>query len=189
MRKIFFSFLSLLFWVSYPTYANETYILDPSHTYVEWKVKHFGYSTISGKWLAEGKVNVDPAQSKINTISVVIQMNKLVTGIPKLDTHLSNSDFFDVEKYPEATFESLTTEVKGKRAMIKGKLTLHGITKPITLQAKINKIDVHPMTHKKTIGFSADTQLQRSAFDVGKYAPSVSDDVTIHIEGEASLES
>jgi polyisoprenoid-binding protein YceI len=167
--------------------APETYKFDPTHTSVLWHVNHMGFSNISGKWMAEGTLELDEATPKNSKVNVTIRMADLLTGVPKLDEHLKNKDFFDVEKFPTATFVSNKVEVLGKRAKVYGTLTMHGISKPVVLKVKFNKMDINPINKKKGVGFSATTEIKRSAFGVGKYTPGVSDDVKIEIEAEAYL--
>jgi polyisoprenoid-binding protein YceI len=168
--------------------AEENYTLDPTHSYVEWHISHFGFSNPSGKWLVQGTLTLDeknPQQSKIN---VTINIGDLVTGIPKLDEHLKTADFFDASKYPTATFVSQKVMKTGKdTAKVMGILTLHGVSKPLTLDVTLNKIAESPITHKKTAGFTASATIKRSEFGIDKYVPNISDEVKIHIEAEAYL--
>jgi len=165
----------------------ETYTFDPTHTYVLWHVNHLGFSNLSGKWMAQGTLDFDEAKPQDSKVNITINLADLTTGIPKLDEHLKDKDFFDVTKFPTATFTSNKVTMAGKNAArVQGNLTVHGVTKPITLNVKLNKMGIHPMTQKKAIGFTANTTLQRSAFGVDAYVPKVGDDVDIEIEAEAS---
>src|SRR5436190_21922777 len=120
--------------------AAETYILDPSHTYILWHANHLGFSNLSGKWLANGTLELDkdhPDKSKVN---VTINVADLITAIPELDKHLKGTLFFDVSQYPVATFVSnKITVMHNNTAKINGMLTVHGVSKPITLEVKLNK--------------------------------------------------
>ena len=168
--------------------ATETFVLDPGHTYVLWHINHFGFSNPSGKWMAEGTLVTDekkPADSKLH---VTIQVDKVDTGIPKLDEHLKGQDFFDTKKYPTATFVSDKVTVTGKdTAIVKGMLTLRGVTKPVTLKVKLNKIGVSPITNKKTAGFTAIAKLKRSDYGITAYLPGLGDEVKLEIEAEAAV--
>lgn len=182
-----FVFLNFLLLSSLSFGAVENYQFDPNHTFVLWHVNHFNFSNLTGKWLAEGNLMLDDKNPAKSTVKVTIKMAELSTGIPKLDEHLKGADFFDVEKYPTATFESTKVVVSGKTAKVTGTLTLHGVSKPITLDMKLNQMAVHPISEKKAVGFSGKAHLKRSEFDVGAYTPHVSDDVNLEIEAEASL--
>ena len=168
--------------------ATETYTLDPTHSYVMWHINHFGFSSPSGKWLAEGTLVLDESAPKNSKVNVTIPVTNMVTGIPKLDEHLQDSDFFDTAHYPNATFVSDKVNVTGKTtAKVQGILTVHGVSKPVTLDVKLNKMGESPITHKKTVGFTATTTIKRSDFGISKYLPGLGDEVKINIETEAAL--
>lgn len=187
MKRILFIFT--LFFLSFGLSAHaaeETYTLDPTHSYVLWRISHFGFSHPAGKWNAEGTLILDEKKPTNSKVNVTINLDDLVTGVPKLDEHLKDKDFFDVGKYPKATFVSNKVNVTGKdKAKVTGILTLHGISKPVTLNVTLNKVAESPITHKKTAGFTATTTLKRSDFGIDKYLPGLGDDVKIDIEAEA----
>jgi polyisoprenoid-binding protein YceI len=190
MKKVFHSlvvFIAGFFLFALPAQANtEDYTLDSTHAYVLWHVSHFGFSDLSGKWLASGHIELDEKAPQNSKVNVSIALADLVTGIPKLDKHLKSADFFNVAAFSTATFVSDKVEMlTPNTAKIYGVLSLHNISKPIVLEAKLNKFGIHPMTHKKTAGFTATTQLKRSDFGVGLYAPNVGDEVKIEIQLEA----
>lgn len=107
--------------------------------------------------------------------------------MPALDEHLQKADFFDAAKFPLATFKS-TRVSKGATAQqlkVVGNLTLHGVTKPVTLQVTINKVGTHPMRKAQAAGFDATTTIKRSEFGISQYVPMVGDDIHIRITVEA----
>ncbi len=184
-KIILTSILSLIFIL--PAQAADTYTLDPGHTYVLWHISHFGFSKPSGKWFAEGTILYDQTKPQDSKINVTINTANMVTGIPKLDEHLKDKDFFDVTQFPTATFVSDQMKMTGKStAKVSGTLTVHGVSKPVTLDVTINKIGVSPITQKPTIGFTGKTTLKRSDFGISAYLPGLSDEVQIEIEGEAN---
>ncbi|MFZ2315914.1 MAG: YceI family protein [Gammaproteobacteria bacterium] len=166
--------------------APETFTLDPEHTYVLWNIKHLGFSTQAGKWYAKGTLVLDkehPADSKVN---VTIDLIKMITGLPELDKHLKGKQFFDVAKFPKAIFVSDKVNVTGKdTAKVEGTLTLHGISKPVTLDVKLNQEGPNPITTKMTAGFSATATIKRSDFGMTTLIPALGDDVELDIEAEA----
>lgn len=168
-------------------FALDTYTLDESHSYVGWQVSHFGFSSPSGKWMASGILELDkdkPAASKVN---VTINVADMITGLPKLDDHLKSDQFFNVAKYPTATFVSNKVIITGKEtAKVDGLLTLHGVTKPVTLKVKLNKAAISPINNKMTAGFSATATLKRSDFGIDAYLPGLGDEVALTIEVEAN---
>jgi len=186
MKRILLGWvISLLFVGSAP--AAETYQLDPGHTYVLWHISHFGFSNPSGKWYAKGTLILDETKPQDSKLDVTINTADIDTGIPKLDEHLKNKDFFDVARYPTATFVSHKIQMTGKEtAKVFGTLSLHGVSKPVVLDVKLNKIGMSPIKNKKTARFSATTQLKRSDFDINAYLPGLGDEVKINIEAEAN---
>lgn len=166
--------------------AAETFTLDPQHTYVLWHIKHLGFSNQAGKWYASGTLILDkdkPSNSKVNA---TIQVADIITGIPELDKHLKGKLFFDVTQFPTATFVSDSIDVTGAdEAKVHGMLTLHGISKPVTLDVKLNQTGVNPITDKMTAGFSATTTIKRSDFGINTLLPALSDEVKLEIEAEA----
>ncbi|EKD54470.1 MAG: hypothetical protein ACD_60C00079G0023 [uncultured bacterium] len=167
--------------------AETTYTFDPGHTYVLWHVSHFGFSSPSGKWLANGTLILDETKPQNSKVDVTIQMDSLSTGIEKLDKHLKSKDFFDASQFPTATFVSNKVSVTGKKtAKVYGTLTVHGVSKPVVLDVTLNKMGVGPISNKKTVGFTAKTELKRSDFGVKAYLPGLSDLVKINIEAEAN---
>lgn len=169
-----------------PTYAADTYTLDPMHSYALFHINHFGFSNPSGKWLANGTLILDETKPQDSKIDVTINVADVITGIPKLDEHLRKAEFFDVDKFPKATFVSDKITMTGKdSAKVHGMLTIRGVSKPITLMVKMNKLGVNPITQKKTVGFTASTTLKRSDYEVSAYLPALGDEVKINIEAEA----
>jgi len=170
--------------------AVENYTLDPSHTNIVWFANHFGFSNPSGKFATvEGKLALDEAKPANSKVNVTVSLASVLTGVPKLDDHLRSDAFFDVAKFPTATFASDKVDVVGKTAKVHGNLTLHGVTKPVTLDVALNKIGDSPITKKKTAGFSATTVIKRSDFGINYALPGVADDVKLTIESEATLVS
>lgn len=171
-----------------PALAADSYTLDASHTAITWHINHFGFSNPSGKFMnVEGAVVLDeknPADSKVN---VTIPVGKVETGVAKLDEHIKGKDFFDVEKFPTATFVSEKVDVTGNdAAKVQGILTLHGVAKPVTLEVKLNKLGEN-FFKKKTAGFTASTTIKRSDFGITNYLPGLGDEVRIDIESEANI--
>jgi polyisoprenoid-binding protein YceI len=189
MKKIFLALLSSAFF-TLSAQAAQTYTFEPTHTFAQWQVTHLGFSHITGKWLAQGTLELDEAAPQNSKVNITIDMSGLSTGIPKLDEHLKSKDFFDVSTFPTATFVSDKVTVTGKdTADVHGNLTIHGITKPATLKMKLNKKGEHPMLKKQAVGFSGSTMLKRTDFGVGAHVPDVSDEVKMQLEAEAFVKS
>ncbi len=170
--------------------AAENYVLDPTHTNIVWHANHFGFSTPSGKFAkVEGTLSLDENKPENSAVKVTISTASISTGFDKFDEHLKSKDFFNIEKFPNATFESEKVEVLDKNnAKVSGKLTILGVSKPVTLDVRLNQIGNHPFSKKKTAGFSATTAIKRSDFGMTYGIPGVSDEVKISIETEASVQ-
>ncbi len=180
---------ALLLSFSAPALAADSYNLDPAHSNILWHASHFGFSSPSGHFgIKTGKIMLDEAKPENSSVEVTIDTTSLVTGVEKFDKHLKSADFLDSEKFPTATFKSTKVAMTGKdTADVQGDFTLHGVTKPVVLKVKLNKIGEHPMTQKKAAGFTASTVIKRSEFGIDKYVPKVSDEVRIDIEAEAGV--
>lgn len=188
MKKIALTIATLGLLVSSAHATN--YKFDPSHTTVNWSANHFGFSNPTGKFTEfEGGLNLDEKNPNKSSLDVIIKIDSLNTGLPKFDKHLKSADFFNVEKFPTAKFVSKSVVLKGKKeAKVNGELTLLGITKPITLNVTLNKLDPNPFTKKQTAGFSATATIKRSEFGMNYGLPGISDNVRLTIEAEASPE-
>ena len=175
-----------------PALAAETYVFDKAHTNIQFSWDHFGFSTTSAEFEEfSGKLQFDPEDRANSSIEVTIDLDSVDSGFDTFNGHLTEkSEWFNTDEYPEATFTSTDIEALGEdRLRVTGDLTLKGVTKEVTLETTINKIGEHPVTNAKTIGFDATTTVSRSAFDMGNYAPSVGDEVTIRISSEMQRES
>ncbi|MDC7684809.1 YceI family protein [Asticcacaulis sp. BYS171W] len=167
--------------------APETYALEATHTEVVFSWTHFGFSKPTGKFMnAVGTLVLDEAAPATSKVEVTFAIDGINTGVAALDTHLKGKDFFDAATYPTATFKSTKVEVTGKdTAKVTGDLTIHGVTKPVTLDVKLNKVGEN-MRKVKTAGFSATGAIKRSDFGIGAYVPAVGDDITLQITAEAN---
>jgi polyisoprenoid-binding protein YceI len=169
--------------------APVTYQLDPGHTMVLFSWNHFGYSNPTADLgLGEGTLVFDEQHPAQSSVQVTLPLDRLDTHVPALDEHLKKPDFFDAAKYPTVTFKSTAVQpLGGNKFKVTGNLTVHGVTRPVVLDATLNKVGPHPMTKAQSIGFDATASLKRSDFGVGAYVPAVSDDITIRITTEGSV--
>jgi polyisoprenoid-binding protein YceI len=148
--------------------APVTYILDPSHTYPSFEADHMGgLSVWRGKFDASsGKVVYDK-DAKSGSIDVTVDMSSVDFGMPKLNEHAKSEEIFDVAKFPKATFSGKFTKFNGASpAEAQGTLTMHGVTKPVTLTINSFLCKPSPMTHKEVCGADASTTFNRSDFGV-----------------------
>jgi len=168
--------------------APEKYMLDPSHSQVLFSYSHIGYSTTFGLFSGfEGEIMFDEADPANSSVSVSMPVMSLYTGWEKRFEHLMSDDFFGASEGDMITFTSTGIEVTGdETAKITGDLTMNGVTKPVVLDAELNKANAHPMKDGQPwAGFDATTTLLRSDFGLDKFAPAVSDEVEVTISIEA----
>lgn len=167
---------------------KSNYTIESNHTYVEYQISHFDTSVQSGKWFATGNLHFDENKIQDSSVNINIQIGNIVSGIPELDKHLTGSGFFDVAKYPTATFVSKkVSKLKKDQFKVDGDLTLHGITKPVTLSVTKNKVGVNPMTKLQTAGFSATTTIKRSDFGLVAYPQALGNEIKLNIQVEAYI--
>lgn len=167
--------------------APVTYTLDPGHTMVLFSWNHFGFSNPTANLgQVQGTLVYDEKDPSKATVEATLPLSGLDSFVPKLDEHLKSADFLDAAKYPTVTFKSTKVVPAGKgKLKVTGDLTVHGVTKPVTLDVSLNKIGPHPMMKVQTVGFDATATIKRSDFGVGAYVPNVSDDIKIRITTEA----
>lgn len=159
-----------------------TYKVDPAHTQVVWSVDHLGFSTLYGMFgEMTGTLVLDPARPAAARLEVQIPLSGLTVTSEGFGRHLRTPDMFDAAKFPTARFVSTSVRPQGTRAVITGDLTLHGVTKPVTLQAALTGAGANPRGGAQTVGFSATTTLKRSDFGLGYGAPAVSDEAKLQI--------
>ena len=168
----------------------ERYDIDAAHSGVVFGWNHFGFSNPTARFdKIEGSVLLDKADLTKSSISVTLPVEGLDTRVAKLDEELKSPDFLDATKYPTITFRSTRVEQTGENSLkITGDLTVHGVTKPVTLDAKVNKIgifEIPGVIKAQTAGFDATTVIKRSDFGVGKYVPAVSDEIPVRITIDA----
>lgn len=168
-----------------------TYAVDPGHTMVTFSWSHFGFSTPSAAFKdITGTIVGNHDHPEQSTVSVSFPLASLDTFVPALNDHLIKSgDWFKAKQHPTVTFKSTgITDVNRDAGTFKlqGELSLNGVTKPVVLDARANKVGEHPfLGNAPAAGFNATTTLKRSDFGVGNYAPAVSDELDVKITVEA----
>jgi polyisoprenoid-binding protein YceI len=169
--------------------APVTYNLDPNHTFPSFEADHFGgLSVWRGKFDAtSGKVVYDK-DAKSGTIDVTVDMNSIDFGMPKLNEHAKSAEIFDTAKYPTATYSGKFTKFNGATPTeAHGTLTMHGVTKPVTLIIDSFLCKPNPMSKKEVCGADAKATFNRADFGVNfgdKYG--FKQEVTLQIQVEGS---
>lgn len=160
-----------------------TFRTDPNHTLVTFDVNHFGFTEFYGVFPnATGTLVLDPKSPKRARVDIAVPMDRVSTTNAKLDDELRSADWFDASRFPTARFVSTRIVPTGPRsARIEGSFTLHGISRPMVLNAEFGGAGVNPLSKAYTVGFKATGHLRRSDFGVAKYVPLVGDDVALTI--------
>ena len=168
-------------------FAADKYVLDASHSQVIFSYNHLGFSTTYGMFSGfEGEIMFDAENAAASSVNVSMPVMSMFTGWEKREGHFMSDDFFGAKEGDMVTFTSTAIEVTGEdTAKITGDLSMNDVTKSVVLDAKLNKVDEHPMAKKPWAGFDATTTLVRSDFGLGAFAPFVSDEVEVKISIEA----
>ena len=169
--------------------APETYNIDPAHTFPRFEYNHFGYSNQQHRFdRTSGKIILDRA-AKTGSVDVTIDAKSVNTGYALFNGHIQGEDYFNTDKFPAITFKSTAVKFDGdKPVAVDGNLTIKGVTKPVTLTVTNFHSMPHPMLKKDAIGANASAKVKRSEFNMGKFAPAVSDEITLTIAVEAIKE-
>ena len=159
------------------------YKIEPNHTRVLFAVSHFGFTTYYGEFVgASGSLDLDPKDIGKSRLDVSVPVSGISTPSEKLTGELKDPDWFDAAKFPTISFKSTAIAATGAdTADVTGDLTMHGVTKQVTLKAKFNAAGVSPVDKAYTTGFEVSGHVKRTDFGVSKYAPYVGDDVRLII--------
>lgn len=171
-----------------PAFASSaSYVLDASHSQIVFSYDHLGYSTSYGMFSGfDGTIKFDQEDPAASSVNVSFPVRSMFTGWEARFGHFMSDDFFGAGEDEMVSFSSTSIEVTGENtALITGDLTLNGVTKPVVLDATLNQVGDHPMEGKPWAGFDATTTLIRSDYDLGNFAPFVSDEVEVVISIEA----
>ena len=142
MKKILVSlFILIAVAITLPRALHaEEYVIDTkkAHAFIQFKISHLGYSWIYGRFNSfKGDFTYDEKNPKANKVEIIIDTASVDTNLAERDKHLRGDDFFDVEKFPTATFKSTSFKPKkDNKATLKGLFTLHGVTRPIEIEVR-----------------------------------------------------
>ena len=170
--------------------APSAWNVDASHSQVGFAVRHLVISSVRGEFTKySGVAQLDDADPAKSTVQVTIDATSIDTRVADRDTHLKSADFLDTAKYPEITFKSTKVKKAGKDKLeVAGDLTLHGVTKPVTL-AVTTSPEVKGMYGETRRGFQGQTRISRKDFGLTwnklvEAGPAVGDEVTIALDVE-----
>lgn len=169
----------------------ETYVIDPDHSSVAFKIRHFVTKVLGVFGKLEGAIILDRGDLEKSSVSVTIDIGSIYTANDKRDAHLKSADFFDADKYPKATFVSTAWKKTGDNKYdITGNLTLHGVSKPVVLHAELLAFgadgDGLPL-----VGWQASATLSKKEFGIAGpavLATVLGDGIAIAINIEAAVE-
>jgi polyisoprenoid-binding protein YceI len=141
---------------------NMTYQIDPQHSAAQFKVRHMMISNVKGEFdKLSGSVEFDPTNAALCRVDAVIDVASISTREPDRDNHLKSPDFFDVAKFPQITFQSQSTTAHGDGYKVTGDLTIHGVTKPVTLEVESVTAEIKDGWGFIRRGLTASTHIDR----------------------------
>ncbi len=185
MKKIIALLLSSL--VLSSAMAVDIYDRDPDHTFAFFEFNHLGFSLQRERFdKVDATVTLD-LENQTGSVDVAIDVRSISTGSALFNQVLMSDSFFDAEKFPVVTFKSTKLSF-GKFddvTSVEGNLTIKGITQPLTLTVTNYKCGMHPMLRKQTCGMNAVGKIRRSEFSLGRFAPLISDQITLFVVMEA----
>jgi len=162
--------------------AAGRYRVETEHTQVLWSVDHLGFNPYFGTFSGvSGTLDIDPARPAAATLDISIPVASVRTTSARLDAELVSPQFFDAAKFPTMRFRSTAVEVRGGAARVTGELTLHGTTRPVTMEVVLHGAGPAAQSNVPTVGFQGRARLNRSDFGMRYGVPLVSDEVTIII--------
>lgn len=164
---------------------TSTWNIDPAHSEVDFTVKHMSLSNVHGRiGNLKGAITLNEADITKSSVNVTIDVTTIDTGVGMRDNDLKSPNYFDTAQFPTATFTSTSVSGTSGHLTVTGNLTLHGVTKPVTLEVEGPNGPVNGMGNKQHDGYSATTTVNRKDFGVGAKTGNgmVSDEVKLTIE-------
>lgn len=167
--------------VSFMSASAQTWSLDRAHSKLGFSITHMKISDVEGSFgNFDVKVTAAKADFTDAQIELTADINTVDTDNEGRDKHLKNEDYFDAAKYPTMVFKSTgIKKTKGNNYVVSGNLTMHGITKPVTLNAVLKGVGENPMSKKTVAGFKISGVIDRTAFKVGEASPMLGSEVTL----------
>jgi polyisoprenoid-binding protein YceI len=167
------------------------YTIDPTHSHILFMIDHLGFAKIVGLFSDfSGTLSFDSGNVSASKLNVTIKTDSLQTQFAARDKDLKGADWFNVTEFPEMTYVGSEFVKKDERTgTVTGKLTMHGVTKPVTLNVVVNKVAQNPLDKIDSAGFSARGTFKRSDFGMKTFLGAIGDDVDLIIEIEAKRKS
>lgn len=165
----------------------QEFAIDPTHSQVHVSWNHAGFSNPGATFeIGEGRLVFDEAEPARSSVQVRIPVASVHTQVPALD-EVFLTQYFKLAEHPAISFSSERVERidTAGRYRVEGTLSINGLSRPVTLEATLNRIGTHPLLDAPAIGFEASTTLNRSEFGLDAYIPVVSDQLRLHMTVEA----
>ncbi len=185
MRRLAFAIGTLALAAPLALAQTSTWVPDKAHSEVDFTILHMSLSNVRGHFgNIGGKIVWNEADITKSSVDVTIDVSSIDTGVTGRDNDLKSAGLFDVAQFPTATFTSTSVAKSGNKLRVTGNLTLHGVTKPVTLEVEGPTGPVPGMDHKPHAGFSATTTISRTAFGIGTKYPAaiVGDEAKLTID-------
>jgi polyisoprenoid-binding protein YceI len=176
---------------SSPATQSSTWISDPAHSEVMFRIRHLSVSNVHGRiGNVAATILLNETDITQSSVTATIDVGTVDTGEPPRDTHIKSADFFDIANFPLARFTSTSVKKNGEDFTVTGDFTLHGVTQQVVLAVEGPSAPVQGMDEKPHSGFTATTMIKRSAFGIGGKFPAalVGDEVKLTIELEVVKE-
>ena len=163
-----------------------SYVMDKEHGYVTFSYSHFGLSNPQLRFRdIDATIELDADNLENSKVTALIKSASIDSGVDRFDDHLNSDGWFDTAKFPEISFSSTGFERESQNSgKMTGGITIMGITKSVTFDVDLLQAFEHPMKKKPFMGLEGRADIKRSDWGLGKYAPNVSDEVSIYISGE-----
>jgi polyisoprenoid-binding protein YceI len=156
----------------------DNYKVDPVHSSIVFRIKHFNVSWFYGRINApEGTVVDDAGDPTKSSFDVQLKVANIDTGNPKRDEHLKSPDFFSAKEFPTLSFKSTSVKKAGDKLEVSGDLTIHGQTKPITVT--LERVGAADTKMGSRVGYAGEFTIKRSDFGMSKMTDMLGDEVTI----------
>ncbi len=183
---VVFAIVSAVLAASISAHAADSYTVDSVHSSISFKIMHAEISFIHGRFNDyTGKFVIDKSDPSKSSFTMSIKTESVDTGNKARDTHLQQADYFDCKQFPTMTYQSKDVKAIDGGYEVSGELTLHGVTKPLTIMLKGGEKEVEFPEGTSRIGFETTLVVKRSEFGLKAGMPSVGDDVhiVINVEG------
>ncbi|HTW47517.1 MAG TPA: YceI family protein [Acidobacteriaceae bacterium] len=164
---------------------TSTWVPDKAHSEVNFSILHMSLAKVRGRFgNIGGSIVLDESDITKSTVHVTIDVTTVDTGVAARDNDLKSAGFFDVSHFPTATFVSTSVAKTGNGLTVNGNLTVHGVTKPVTLDVEGPTGPINGMDRKPHCAFEATTTIKRTDFGIAPKYPAtiVGDDVALTID-------